>query len=71
MNTTVLTVDALDFGAGPHRKQTFPQCKWTVDQSGALHVIREGGRGTAMSFAHGSWRLATDGTSIVAAEVAR
>lgn len=71
MNTTVITVDAIDVGAGPDHKLTFVDCKWTVDAVGTLHVIREGGRGTAMSFAHGEWRVASDGSHVVAAEVNR
>ena len=71
MNTTVITVDALDLGVGPHDKLTFVDCKWHVDAAGTLHVVRERGQGNSAAFAAGSWRAVTDGSKVVAAEVER
>lgn len=71
MNTTVLTVDAVDFGVGPHEKQTFVDCKWHVDGAGTLYIVRERGHGNAAAFAAGAWRAVTDGSRVVASEAKR
>lgn len=70
MNTTVLTVDPVDYGAGPNRKQTFVGCKWHVDDAGTLHVVRQAG-GNCAAFARGMWRMVTDGSAVVTAEARR
>lgn len=70
MNTTVVTVDTYDFGAGPNQRQIFSNCKWHVDQ-GTVHIVREGGRGNVASFAPGAWRAVLSSDVIVAAEVQR
>lgn len=69
MNTIVLVVDAVDIGAGPHRKQTFVGCKWHVDEAGTLHIVREEGRGNLAAFAAGSWSAVYDAGVVVATEV--
>lgn len=70
MNTTVITVDAFDFGAGWNHRQIFPGCKWHVD-NGTVHIVRESGRGNVASFAAGSWLAVLDGGVVVASEATR
>lgn len=71
MNTTVLTAEPVDFGAGPQARHTFVDCRWHVDDSGTLHSVRERGQGNSAAFARGCWSSVSDGRSIVAAEVTR
>lgn len=71
MNTTVITSDAFDLGAGEHHRITFVDCKWHVDAAGTLHIVRERGNGNSAAFAAGAWRAVTDGSKVVAAEVKR
>jgi hypothetical protein len=68
MNTTVHLTEPLNLGAGAEDRVTFPNCRWHADEGGSLHIIREGGRGTAMSFAAASWLYVTDGGGIAATE---
>lgn len=71
MNTTVITADAHDFGAGPQHRHTFVDCRWHVDNAGTLHIVRARGNGNSAAFAAGAWVSATDGSKVVAAEVGR
>lgn len=70
MNTTVITADPVDLGAGNHDRVTFVDCKWHVDPAGTLHIVRGPGGNTA-AFANGAWLAVTDGNKVVAAEVKR
>ena len=58
MNTTVITAEPHDFGAGKDRRIEFVGCKWKVDDRGALHIF--GDRPIA-AFAPGAWLAATNG----------
>lgn len=71
MDTTVALTQPLDLGAGPTDRVTFPGCRWHADEGGSLHIIREGGRGTAISFGPRSWLFVTDGGGVAAAEGGR
>jgi hypothetical protein len=71
MNTTVLLTEPLDLGAGAADRVTFPSCRWHADEGGSLHIIREGGRGTAISFGPGAWVYVSDGGGIAATEAKR
>lgn len=60
MNTTVITFDQIDYGAGPSDRVTFVDSKYVVDtDDGTLHVYR--GDGNVGSFPHGSWRAVVRG----------
>lgn len=61
MNTTVITVDAADFGAGDCSRITFVDSKYVVDSDdGTLHVY-SGDVGNVGSFPRGSWRAVVRG----------
>lgn len=65
MNITVLLTEPLDLGAGAEDRVTFSSCRWHTDEGGSLHIIREGGRGTAVSFGPHAWHYVADAGSVV------
>lgn len=71
MKTTVILTAAVDLGVGKSDRVTFAEARWHTDDCGTLHILREGNKGNVASFAHGEWRLATNGNQMVAAEVQR
>lgn len=61
MDTTVITVDDADFGAGDCTRITFVDSKYVIDtDDGTLHVYR-GDVGNVGSFPRGSWRAVVRG----------
>lgn len=69
MNTTVITVDAHDFGAGRDRRVEFVDCRWKVDDRGALHIYQLAPRGSGApahlpvaAFAPDAWLTVTNGS---------
>lgn len=63
MNTTVITPEPLDFGAGPQTSHVFIGCAHHVDGVGTLHIIRKssGERGNVAALAPGMWHAALCG----------
>lgn len=69
MNTTVITTDEHDFGAGRDRRVEFVDCRWKVDERGALHIYQLVNRGSASplnvpvaAFAPDAWLTVTNGS---------
>ncbi len=61
MNTTVITVDAADYGVGTSDRVTFVDCTWHIDDQGTLHIKRENQRGNCAAFAAGTWVSVVEG----------
>lgn len=59
MNTIVTTVADIDYGAGPQTSHTFVDCRYKVDEVGALHIYR--GDGNVAAFAPGEWQTVVRG----------
>lgn len=62
VNTTVLTVDEMDFGAGPQRTHVFVGCTHHVEGD-TLHIVSKanGDRGNVAAFPPGVWRAVVRG----------
>jgi len=67
MNTIVLSVEPLDFGAGPQVRHTFVECTHHID-GGTLHIVSQDPRvkGNVAGFAPGEWRGVVRGTVVQA-----
>lgn len=61
MDTTVITVEELDYGVGKNDRVKFVDCSWHVDNIGTLHIKRESGRGNCGAFASGTWWAVVEG----------
>lgn len=71
MNTIVLTVNEMDFGAGMQRRHTFVGCTHHID-AGTLHIVsqEQGQKGNVAAFAPGEWRGVVRGTVLRAMKAA-
>lgn len=61
MNTTVITSDPHDWGAGKDARVEFRDCKWKVDDQGWLHVYSPTS-GPVAAFAPGAVTAVTNGS---------
>lgn len=64
MNTTVITVGEVDFGAGAQRRHVFVGCTHHVDDTGTLHIVRKGAGGNSgnvAALAKGEWAAVVRG----------
>lgn len=54
MNTTVITVDAHDYGVGESDRVVFVDTKYHKDERGDLHIQKDKD-GNVACFPHGTW----------------
>jgi hypothetical protein len=56
IDTTVITLETVDYGAGATDRVVFSGCKYRVDDTGTLNVyLTEAGAGNVATFAPGQW----------------
>jgi hypothetical protein len=67
VDTTVITLEPVDYGAGPTDRVVYHDCKYRVDESGALHVFPRDDpdrTGNVASYAPGAWASVLRGTVV-------
>jgi hypothetical protein len=64
VDTTVITLEPIDYGAGPTDRVVFHDCKFRVDDTGTLHVFPADDTekvGNVATYAPGQWTAAIRG----------
>lgn len=61
MDTTVITAQPEDFGAGSQDRVTFVDAEFVVNEDGHLFIHRRDQKGNVGAFPHNSWRAVIRG----------